>query len=148
MTVIIFVGVQASGKSTFYKQHFEGEFVHVNLDSLRTRNKERLLIEECFQNKKGFVVDNTNPTKMDRERYIGSAKEHGYRVIGYYFKSDVKSCLSRNSKREGKKQVPNVAVLSTYNKLELPSYTEGFDELYYVQILDSEFHVENWRDEV
>ena len=37
---IIFTGIQASGKSTFFKQHFRSGFVHINLDTLHTRNKE------------------------------------------------------------------------------------------------------------
>lgn len=44
---ILFTGLQASGKTTFYQQQFP-DLVHVNLDTLHTRNKERLLIDECF----------------------------------------------------------------------------------------------------
>jgi predicted kinase len=49
MKAVIFTGLQASGKTTFFKQYFENEYVHVNLDTLKTRNKERLLLEECFE---------------------------------------------------------------------------------------------------
>ena len=70
---IILIGIQGSGKSTFYRERLS-EYVHVNLDTLHTRNKERLLIEECLENGQTFVVDNTNPTKADREKYIDISK--------------------------------------------------------------------------
>ena len=82
---IIFTGIQASGKSTFFKQHFRSGFVHINLDTLHTRNKEAAILEQCLQNRASFVVDNTNPTADDRQRYIKAAREHGYRIEGYFF---------------------------------------------------------------
>lgn len=40
-------------------------------------------------------------------------------------------------------------ILATYHKLELPSYAEGFDELYDVHIAeDGNFRVGRWKDEV
>ena len=42
---IIFTGIQASGKSTFFKQHFRSGFVHINLDTLHTRNKEAAILD-------------------------------------------------------------------------------------------------------
>ena len=57
---IIFTGIQASGKSTFFKQHFRSGFVHINLDTLHTRNKEAAILEQCLQNRASFVVDNTS----------------------------------------------------------------------------------------
>ena len=56
---IIFIGIQASGKSTFYHNNFS-EFVHVNLDTLCTRNKENKLLNECIANERSFVVDNSS----------------------------------------------------------------------------------------
>lgn len=36
-TVVILMGLQGSGKSTFYRMHFSEDFVRVNLDTLKTR---------------------------------------------------------------------------------------------------------------
>ena len=58
---ILFTGLQASGETTFYRQRFQ-DLMHVNPDTLHTRNKERLLMDECFAAGSSFVVDNTNPT--------------------------------------------------------------------------------------
>lgn len=144
-TAIILIGIQASGKSTFYHERFEA-YVHINLDTLHTRNKEKLLIQECVENGDSFVVDNTNPTKADREKYIQIARDHGYRIRGYYFQSSVSDCIARNQKREGKARIPDQAVASTHRKLELPEYGEGFDELFYVCMKDGSFIIEEWRE--
>ena len=73
---IIFTGIQASGKSTFYHRRWAKEYVHINLDTLHTRNKENLLLEDCLRKGYSFVVDNTNPTAADREKYILRAKQY------------------------------------------------------------------------
>ncbi len=145
-TAVIFTGIQASGKTTFYKLYLR-DHSHINLDTLHTRNKERLAIEECIEREESFVVDNTNPTKDDRAGYIGIAKENGYKIKGYYFSSSIKDCIARNREREGKANIPDTAIACTYNKLELPSYDEGFDELYYVRMNEGSFDIEEWEKE-
>lgn len=142
---IIFIGIQASGKSSYYHQYFS-EYEHVNLDILHTRNKENLLLQECILNEKSFVVDNTNPTVQDREKYIRLAKENGYLVYGYYFQSAISVCMERNRLREGKARVVDKALACTYSKLELPEFAEGFDKLYYVKIENGKFVTEEWDD--
>lgn len=142
-TAIIFIGIQASGKSTFYHEQFAG-YVHINLDTLHTRNKEKILLQECVESGYSFVVDNTNPTKADREKYIRAAKDYGYRIHGYYFQSSVSECIERNRKREGKARIPDRAVAGTHRKLELPEYGEGFDKLFYVCLKDGLFQTQEW----
>ena len=141
---IILMGIQGSGKSTFYRKRFL-EYVHINLDTLHTRNKEKTLLEECLNKKASFVIDNTNPTKEDRARYIQAAKEHGYEIEGYFLQSVLSACLERNQQRTGKARVPDKAIACTYNKLQMPSDEEGFDRLYFVKIEQDEFIIEDWK---
>ena len=143
---VIFIGIPACGKTTFYKERF-GELAHISLDELHTRNKESRLLTECIENERSFVVDNTNPTRADREKYITAAKAAGYTVVGYYFRSSIGESIERNAQRTGKARVPDVAVASIHAKLELPDYGEGFDELYYVHIGDDGFIVDEWQRE-
>lgn len=143
---VIFIGIQASGKSTFYHQNFSDDYVRINLDTLHTRNKESILLEECLLQKKSFVVDNTNPTAADRKRYIQAAKEQGYIIEGYFFQSVIQECMERNSLRTGKACISNKAIAYTSNRLELPSYQEEFDRLYFVYIEDGEFKVDLWKE--
>jgi predicted kinase len=140
---VIFIGIQASGKSTFYHSYFS-DYVHVNLDTLKRRSREKTLINKCIENGESFVVDNTNPTCADRKRYFDLLSDEDYEVHGYYFKSSIADCLERNGKRQGKARIPDVGVRATYAKLEFPSYDEGFDELYYVAIKDDGYDVCEW----
>ena len=144
-TMVIMMGLQGSGKSTFYAKHLSEDYIRVNLDTLKTRYQERLLIDKCLTNGYNFVIDNTNPTREDRARYISLAQEHGYHIVGYFMESKIKDCIARNALREGKARVPNTAIAATSNKLEIPSYEERFDELYFVKN-DGEFMIiEEWR---
>lgn len=143
--MIIMMGLQGSGKSTFYLKFLSEDYIRVNLDTLKTRHQERLLIDECIGEGKNFVIDNTNPTRADRARYISLAKEQGYHVIGYFMESKIMDCIARNSLREGKARVPNTAIAATSNKLEIPSYEEEFDELYFVKNDGVSMTIEEWR---
>ena len=145
-TIVILMGLQGSGKSTFYKTFLEGEFVRVNLDTLRTRHREDLLIEKSLENGESFAIDNTNPTRLERKKYIDIAKSHGYRTVGYFLESKIRDCMARNVLREGRARVPEIAIAATSNKLEIPSYDEGFDELYFVRNDGKSMIIEEWRN--
>ncbi len=149
MQAIILIGIQATGKTTFYVQRFLKTHVRISLDLLKTRHREARFLETCLQTRQRFVVDNTNPTAAERKRYIELARDAGYEIVGYYFQSRVQGAQERNSQRTASEQVPVKGILGTYNRLEVPSYAEGFDALYYVRIAaGGEFTVEGWQDEV
>lgn len=143
---IIFMGIQASGKTTFYEQMLADKgYTHISLDILHTRKKEDLLLVDCLENGRSLVVDNTNPEVSVREKYITKAKEHGYQVIGIFFQSRVKDCMRRNEQRGLK--VPQKAIACTSRNLQLPSLEEGFDELYFVSINNNnQFKISPWRE--
>lgn len=144
-TMVLMIGIQGSGKSTFYQKYLADDYVRVNLDTLKTRGREERLISECFQEGKSFAVDNTNPTKADRQRYIPLAKHWGYKIVGYYMGSRLHECIQRNDQRSGRAKIPVTAIAATSKKLQLPSFDEGFDELYYVKNDGQIMTVEEWR---
>jgi predicted kinase len=147
LEAVIFVGVQASGKSTFYKARFFKTHVRLNLDMLRTRHREKLLLRACLDAGQPFVVDNTNVTQADRARYILPAKAAGFKVTGYYFRSNLQDCLKHNEQRNGKERIPPQGVFAAYKRLQLPSLAEGFDALFYVSIgSNGDFEVQEWMD--
>jgi predicted kinase len=149
MEAIIFIGIQACGKSTFYHHQFELTHVRINLDMLKTRHREQRLFETCLEVQQRLVIDNTNPTKLDRQRYIEPAKQHKFKVIGYYFESRLRDAIERNQHRPVAQQIPDKGIGGTAKRLELPNYSEGFNELYYVKLLpEMQFSVEKWQDEV
>ena len=139
MEMILFCGIQASGKTTFFKEKFFKTHIRISMDQLHTRNKEQKFIETCFATQQSFVVDNTNPTKEERLKYISAAKSHKYNIIGYYFQSQLNESIKRNSQRVGKENIPEIGIRGTFNKLEIPTFDEGFDELFYVAIENEQF---------
>lgn len=147
-TMVILMGLQGSGKSTFFAREFKNRgFEHISLDLLKKRRKEGAILQECIDEKKNCVIDNTNPTKADRARYILPGKHSDFRVVGYFLQSKLADCLERNEKRE--RQVPKKGILATFNKIEMPSLEEGFDELNFVSIEDGEFRISKWiEDEI
>ncbi len=148
MQAIIFIGIPATGKTTFYCQRFINTHVRISLDLLRTRRREREFLETCLRTHQRFVVDNTNPTVEDRKRYIEPARAAGYEVVGYYFDSDIQAALARNAQRERGDRIPAPGLWSAHAKLQIPSPEEGFAKLYYVRIVgEGKFEVEEWGED-
>jgi len=148
MELVILVGLQASGKSTFFRERFFDTHVRINLDMLKTRPREKLLFEACLAARQPCVVDNTNPRAEDRARYIPAARAAGFRVVGYCFRSELDECQERNQARPGKKAIPLGGLLRVRDLLEPPRLSEGFDALYHVRIgPDSSFVVEEQKDQ-
>ena len=144
--IIIMTGIQGSGKTTFCRKQFP-EYDRISLDDLHTRNKEKIAFEQALSEEKDIVIDNTNPSASDRERYIRKAKAKGYKVTGYFMQSRISDCIERNRNRAGKARVPDTAIAATSNKLQMPSLEEGFDELYFVSTNDGGFSVSKWREQ-
>lgn len=145
MEAILFIGLQASGKSTFYKQRFFDTHVRINLDMLRTHTRENALLQACLETGAAFVVDKMNQTAHHRRRYIEAARAAGFRVVGYYFSSRLADCLERNAARSGPQRIPDAGVKGTAAQLERPHMGEGFDALYYVRIGEGgKFIVDPW----
>lgn len=148
MEAIIFCGIQATGKTTFFKEFFFKTHVRISLDQLNTRNKESRFIEACMQTFHPFVVDNTNPSIEERAKYIAIARANKFKVIGYYFQSKLSDALVRNNQRSGKEKIPEIGIKGTYKRLQKPSLEEGFDELYYVTSEHNNFIVKDWSNEI
>jgi hypothetical protein len=95
---VIFIGIQATGKSIFFLQQFFATHVRINLDMLKTRNRERILLAACLEAKQPFVIDNTNLTREARAGYISQAKAAGFRVVGYFWWCGLTGAASRASR--------------------------------------------------
>ncbi len=142
--MILLIGIPGSGKSTFAATNIQPAFVRISQDVLRTRARVASALADALRERKNIVIDNTNVMRKERERFIIPAREAGYRITGYYFQSIIEDCLRRNAQRSGTARIPDVGVVARAKDLELPSYDEGFDELYYVAISETGFVVKTW----
>jgi predicted kinase len=145
MEAVILIGIQASGKTSFYKERFFETHVRLNLDMLKTRHRQRLLVEACVAAKQPFVVDNTNVRREERAGYITRARDGGFYVLGFFFEPQVERALAWNQRCRGKAMVPVPGLLGTLKRLERPQLGEGFDRLYWVHVDQAgKFVVETW----
>jgi predicted kinase len=152
MELVIFIGLQGSGKSTFYQRQFGEDYAYVSKDLLRNNRRpvrrQLQLVEEMLQANRSVVVDNTNPTLEDRTALIQVGQRYGAAVIGYYFEPEVKKSLQRNQQRTGKERVPNIAIFATAKRLIRPTYAEGFAQLFSVQACDDfTFEISEWQEQ-
>jgi predicted kinase len=143
--LVVFVGLQASGKSTFFRERFAATHEHVSKDLFRNnKNRSRRqgeLVEAALRAGRSVVVDNTNPTPADRLPLVGLGRGFGAGIFCYHFDSGVRGCLARNAGREGRARVPDVAIFATAKRLVPPSREEGFDGIYGVRLVDAAFEV-------
>src|SRR3954452_13290636 len=102
MEAILLCGVQGSGKTTLYRDHWLETHARVSMDLLRTRAREAAFLKVCLDTRMPFVVDNTNPTVAERARYAQPALEAGYRLVAYLVEVDQTVAAGRNATRERK----------------------------------------------
>src|SRR5262245_66585136 len=111
----------------FYREKFSVTHARISLDELKTRARERALLEELLAAGRSFVVDNTNVLASERAVYIEAAKRAGFRVVGYFLDLPVRDAMRRNAQREGRAKIPAAGVAGTAKKLERPDMGGGFE---------------------
>jgi predicted kinase len=147
MTVelVVFSGLQASGKTTFYRERFAATHIHISKDAWpnarKKEERQRRLIDEHLRAGKPVVVDNTNPTPLEREPLIAIARSIGVRVSSYSFLVSVEEALRRNAQRDGRARVEDIGIFSVAKKLVLPTEAENFDQRFEVQLTPQGFVV-------
>ena len=145
LTLIILVGLPASGKSTFYRERFAGTHVLVSKDliprSTDKRRRQRYQIETALTEGRSVVVDNTNVSRAERAEAIEIARTHGASVVAYRFVEGVAACRERNARREGAACVPLVALYAAAKRLEEPTSDEGIDGIHRVRMVSEGFTI-------
>jgi predicted kinase len=134
----VLVGLQASGKSTFYAQRLSGRYALVSKDlfprSARNKQSRQMrLVAEHLGAGRSVAVDNTNPSPKEWGPLVEAAHAHGATATAYWFPPDAAGSLRRNAAREGRERVPDVGVLATLRQLCEPSRADGFDAVHEVR---------------
>ena len=129
MEAVILCGLQASGKTTLYRDRFLETHARIAMDLLRTRAREAAFLRTCLDTRMPFVVDNTNPTVAERARYVAPAREAGFKVVGYLVDVPFAVAQARNAARE--RVVPMVGLGDVARRLVTPTPEEGFDEVWH-----------------
>lgn len=133
MEVVVLIGLQGSGKSTFAHARYGATHVRISRDVVKTPHRERILQYTCLGLEQSFVADNTHPDPAARAPVLAAARGAGARVVACYFAPDVPGSLARNAGR-AVGRVPDVAIYATVKRLVAPTYAEGFDAIYQVTV--------------
>ncbi|WP_242392717.1 ATP-binding protein [Anaeromyxobacter oryzisoli] len=137
MDLVVLSGLQGAGKTTFYRARFAATHAHVSRDLFRSARdparRQRQLVEQAAAAGRSVVVDNTSVRRADRAGLVALARALGLRPVLYWFPPDPAASIARNARREGKAQVPVVAILATAKRAEPPAAEEGFDESFEVR---------------
>ena len=128
--LVVVVGLQGCGKSTWVREHLAATHVVVSKDhwpnARRREERQRRVVAEHLAAGRSVVVDNTNPRLEDRAALVALAREAGVPVRAVWVDTPLRTCLERNLAREGRARVPVPAVLATRRRLVAPTTAEGF----------------------
>lgn len=145
LELVVFTGVQASGKTTFYRERLSATHVHISKDlwpnARKKEERQRQLIGDHLRAGRSVVVDNTNPTTVERMPLIAMGRDLGARVVSYAFITVVADALDRNARREGRARIPNIGIYFVAKRLVFPSDAEGFDQRFEVRLSEGRFIV-------
>lgn len=110
--VVVLVGLQASGKSTYARSQLPQH-------TLVSKRRQLQLLEKALQAGEAVVVDNTNPAIEDRQPLIEVARKWGAPVRAVFLDTPREVCWERNAARE----------VEAHSRLQPPTVEEGFDEV-------------------
>jgi predicted kinase len=131
--LVVMVGLQGSGKSTWVRDHLAATHAVVSKDhwprARRREARQRRVVDALLAAGRNVVVDNTNPTPADRAPLVALARVHRAAARAVHLDVPLQVCLDRNAAREGRARVPVVGVLATRGRLVAPSTDEGFDRV-------------------
>jgi len=95
--LIIMVGPQGSGKTTYSKKRFPN-YLRISSDE-QGRNHKQIFNNAIKDKVEKIIVDKTNPTKKIRKRFIDSGKSQGYIITIIWLDILSSVCKERILKR-------------------------------------------------
>ncbi len=132
--LIILVGFPGSGKSTFITKNLDN-YYFVSLDKEKTPAKCLKLVNKYMEMGRNIVVDNTNPSKESRKKFIDIAIKNKYNVRCMKMLTQENHALHNNYYRylyKNQKFVPTIAYNIYKKKYEEPELEEGYYEILHI----------------
>jgi bifunctional polynucleotide phosphatase/kinase len=160
---IIMTGSPASGKSTFVKK-LTGYTV-ISQDNFGSLQKCLKEATRCAARKTPFVIDNTNPTRESRKKFVDINLQYNLKGLCIYMATSKEICIHNNKFRShglnatsilpnssdltfpAGKTVPSIAIHTFWSKFEAPDASEGFElvQQQFIPIFDGELLEYLWK---
>ena len=100
----------------------------------RKERRQARLVDQALAAGRTVVVDNTNPGALERGPLVAAARRHAVTAVAVLLQSTVAASLARNSRRQGRARVPDVAIYDVAGRLQSPTLEEGFDQRWLAQL--------------
>lgn len=142
-------GVPASGKTTFLKTHLKPKSHNPSI--IVSRDKIRFSLvkegEPYFSKEKevyrlfwGYInsslaqghdvfADQTSLTPKSRKYLLDHVTGYEH-VNAIWIKTDINTCIERNSHRTGREHVPPRTIINMWDSFTIPSFDEGFYRIF------------------
>ncbi len=140
--IVVMVGYPASGKSQFVENNMAPKgYVVMNRDKMKTWQKCVEGCKKAAMSGKSVVVDNTNPDKESRKRYLDVAVELGLKCRCFLMSVTHAHALHNSKFRvltgtDKEHKEVNEMVLNTYKqKFQEPKLDEGFHSIVKVNFI-------------
>lgn len=146
--LFIMIGAPGSGKTTWCKNNVPKNAVYISRDEIRFNiikdedsyfSKEKIVydifinkINEALESGLDVYVDQTSLNAGSRKKLINALNKKPDEIIGIYIERSLNTILEYNSRRTGRKLVPNNTIIKMYNSISKPTAKEGIDYLYIV----------------
>ncbi|CAF1099352.1 unnamed protein product [Rotaria sordida] len=139
--IIVMCGLPASGKSWFVKKYIlPHKYEYVNRDVLGTWQQCVKMTETALTKKQSVVIDNTNPDKESRQRYIEVAKKFNVPCRCFVMNVSVEHAKHNNLFRQmngtdkAHKDVNEIIIMGFNKRYIKPTMEEGFSEIVMVNM--------------
>ena len=136
--IVLFIGPPASGKTSFFRHHFQpAGYTHINQDTLRNRDRCLEAAEIAVKKGRKIVVDNTNRDRKTRRYWVDLAERLHVPIRVFHFLCPIELARHNNMYRAvyappgepARELLPQVAFGSYAAQFERPDIVEGFDEV-------------------
>jgi predicted kinase len=128
--LVVMVGFQGAGKSTWVATHLAGTHAVVSKDhwprARRREARQQRVVAQLLAEGHSVVVDNTSPSVAERAPLIAAAREAGVPVRAVWVDTPLDTCLIRNAARPDAVRVPVVGLHAAADRFAPPSPAEGF----------------------
>lgn len=120
-SLVLMMGLPCSGKSSYVLEKYKNTHVRLNLDTIKNRDKERVLFFACLSVGVNIVIDNTNMSRKTRNRFIPYALASNYTIEVVHIKTSVDKCIERVIQRaetSDREVIPEKGILGLLGQFE------------------------------